>query len=100
MAKPANSPMGNDANIFSIDAPFIEDKQDKMISMGMQSEFGKWLLAYFQERIEHWQHFLPDGTAVNIADRDKLLQHYVDSDNVIREINTWIASIQAKQNEL
>lgn len=99
MAKPQNSVMGNDANIFAIDAPVIEDKQDKMIAAGMNSEFGKWLMAYFQERIEFWQHQLPDGTGVNLAEREKVLQHYVDADNVIREINIWLSNIQSKQNE-
>jgi hypothetical protein len=99
MAKPANSPMGNDADIFTIGPTVIDDKQEKMIAAGMRSEFGKWLMAYFQERIEYWQHQLPDGTGVNLAERDKVLQHYIDADNVIREINTWVSNIQSKQNE-
>lgn len=95
MARPQNSIMGtSDSSIFSIQEPNVDVSDEKATAKFARSKEWKQQKEYLQSRIEYWQHFLPGGESVNGMSPEERQQRWIDADNVIREINQWVLSVE------
>lgn len=90
--------MGAAADMFSIPEPVVDTTDQKLTAQFASSTGWKQQKEYLQERINYWQHFLPDGKAVNQLSREERETAWAIADNVIREVNQWIMSVEGMKD--
>lgn len=95
MSRPQNSVMSDfTMPSFELEEPQIDTTDQKLMAKFAGSKGWEQQKEFLQTRIEYWQHFLPDGRAISKLSPGERETAWQIADNVIREINLWIAAVQ------
>lgn len=101
MPNPQNSILGGfNMPTFESTAPEVDTSDQKLTAKFATTKGWKQQKEYLQSRIEHWQHFLPNGDSVSELSGVERATAWVIADNIIREINTWVLSVDGVEDAI